>query len=402
MDEPVPVLMYHSVAPRIENWAYSFLSIGPAVFEDQISTLSRAGFNTISLSELFEYMSGRGRIPPKAVVLTFDDGYLDNWVFAFPILRKYGFKGTVYASTDFVDRASTSRPNLADVWDGRARREDLQWRGFLCEEEMRRMLMSDLMDIQGHCRTHTWYFTSDRIVDFHHPGDAYPWLAWNERPDRKPLYMREDQSEFTPFGSPVFKHEKSLIARRYFPDPAIGKALAEYVAANGGRLFFGQPDWRDDLFTQARTITGGLARGGAHGAPGGRYENDDERMTRIRDEIVLSKNELETSLNRRLEFLCWPGGSYDDTAIGIAREAGYKAWTLSSREQSPRRNRPGDDPMWVRRMAVAPWWMYRGKQRAFIDGEFLKRMIENYKGFAFGGIRLRWYKIGKLIGSFFR
>jgi len=394
MNEPVPVLMYHSVAPEIKNWAYSFLSIAPDVFEDQISTLARAGFVTITLSELYAYMSGSGRIPPKAIVLTFDDGYLDNWVYAFPILRKYGFKATVYASTDFVDRASAARPNLNDVWDGRAKTEDLEWRGFLCQDEMRRMLMSDLVDIEGHCRTHTWYFTSDEIVDFHHPGDAYPWLAWNQRPDRKPLYMREDQSEFVPLGSPVYEHKKSLVARRYFPDPGVARALTEHVAANGGMLFFETPGWRDDLISVV---------GGARGTESaGRHESDDERLTRIRDEIVLSKAEMETILDRPLNFICWPGGSYDETSVEVAREAGYKAWTLSSRDISARRNRPGDDPEWVRRMAVAPWWMFKGKRRAVIDGGFLKRMIEDYKGFTLGGFRLRWYKLGKLMGSFFK
>jgi len=398
MDEPVPVLMYHSVAPEIKDWAYSFLSIAPDVFEDQISTLARAGFVGITLEELYRYMSGSGRIPPRAVVLTFDDGYLDNWVYAFPILKKYGFRGTIYASTDFIDRTSAARPNLNDVWDGRAGTGDLEWRGFLCRDEMRRMLMSDLVDIEGHCRTHTWYFTSDRIVDFHHPGDQYPWLAWNERPDRKPLYMREDQSEFVPLGSPVYEHKKSLVARRFFPDPAAAGALTAHVAANGGRLFFEKPDWREDLLSLARSNAGADA-----GVPqGGRLESDDERLTRIRDEILLSKAELETILDRPLNFICWPGGSYDDTAVEVAREAGYKAWTLSSRDVSPRRNRPGDDPEWVRRMAVSPWWMFRGKRRAFIDGAFLRHMIEDYKGVTLGGFRLRWYKLGKLFGSFFR
>lgn len=394
MPEPVPVLMYHSVAPQIKNWAYSFLSIHPDTFDDHISTLARAGFVTISLSELYDYMAGTGRIPPRSIVLTFDDGYLDNWVHAFPILRKHGSRATVYASTDFVDRECPARPNLADVWEGRARQDDLEWRGFLGPEEMKRMIMSDLVDVQGHCRTHTWYFTSDKIVDFHHPGDAYPWLAWNERPDRKPLYMREDQSEFVPFGTPVFEHAKSLVAHRYFPDPKIGRSVADYVAANGGRLFFERPDWRDELST--------VAASASQRASGGRYETAEERLTRIRDEIVLSKAELEAMLGRPLDFLCWPGGSYDDTSVEVARQAGYRAWTLSSRDSSPRRNRPGDDPEWVRRLAVAPWWMFRGKRRAFIDGEFLRRMIEDYKGFAFGGLRLRWYKLGKLIGSFFR
>jgi hypothetical protein len=210
--------------------------------------------------------------------------------------------------------------------------------------------------------------------------------------------MREDQSEFLPLGSPVYEHKKSLVARRYFPDPAVAVALVEHVAANGGKLFFERPDWREDLLGVTRKTIGA----GAGIAQGGRFESDNERLTRIRDEIALSKAELEAIVDRRLNFVCWPGGSYDDTAVEVAREAGYKAWTLSSRDVSPRRNRPGDDPEWVRRLAVSPWWMFRGKRRAFIDGAFLKHMIEDYKGMTLGGFRLRWYKLGKLFESFFR
>jgi peptidoglycan/xylan/chitin deacetylase (PgdA/CDA1 family) len=234
MAEAVPVFMYHSIAPPIEGWAYDFLSIHPDVFEDQISTLKASGFHTVSLSELYEYMSGNRRLPPRAVVLTFDDGYMDNWVFAFPILRKYGFKGTVFVSTDFVDRRGGTRPNLGDVWEGRAKEQDLKYDGFLSADEMKGMLLSGVMDIQGHCKTHTWYFTSPSIVDFHHPADRYPWLGWNARPDRKVLYLEEDQSGLVRLGSPVYEHKKAAVARRYFPDPRVERELGDYVDARGG------------------------------------------------------------------------------------------------------------------------------------------------------------------------
>jgi peptidoglycan/xylan/chitin deacetylase (PgdA/CDA1 family) len=394
MSEPIPVLMYHSIAPEIKGWAYSYLSIHPDMFEDHLSTLKAAGYVSVSLAELYAYMAGEGRLPPKAIVLTFDDGYLDNWVFAFPILRKYGFRATVYVSTDFIDRTEKARPNLADVWDGRTTRENLEWRGFLCQDEMIRMMTSDLIDIEGHCKTHTWHFTSDKIVDFHHPGDGYPWLAWNARPDRKPLYLREDQTDFVPLGSPVYEHRKAVVARRYFPDPVVEQKLIEHVAASGAEQFFAKSGWREELRD--------VARGAAGEAGSGRTETDEEQMTRLRDEISLSKDELESVLGRQVRFLCWPGGSYDERAVEIAREAGYKAYTLSSRDTSPQRNLPGEDPAWVRRTAVAPWWMFRGKRRAFVDGQFLERIIYDYKGFAFGGFRLRWLKLGKLLGSFFR
>ena len=102
MVEPVPVMMYHSVAPEIKTWAYSFLSIAPDVFEDQISTLARAGFVGITLEELYGYMSGSRRIPPRAVVLTFDDGYLDNYEFAVPVLLRHQIPAAFFVSTGMI------------------------------------------------------------------------------------------------------------------------------------------------------------------------------------------------------------------------------------------------------------------------------------------------------------
>jgi peptidoglycan/xylan/chitin deacetylase (PgdA/CDA1 family) len=394
MPEAIPVLMYHSIAPMMEDWEFNFLSISPEVFEDQISTLARSGFVSVTLPELHDYVSGKGRLPPKAIVLTFDDGYLDNWVYAFPILRKYGFKATVFVSTDFIDPRDAVRPTLDDVWQGRAGEADLTYRGFLSEGEMRRMLSSDLMDIQAHCRTHTWYFSSGSIVDFHHPGDRYPWLAWNERPDRKHLYLEEDQSEFVPYGSPVYEHAKAVVARRYFPDPNVEKRLAEYVEKHGGKAFFARHDWRADL----RELSAEIASAGLNH----RTENERERVTRLKDEIVLSRQELAELLGRPIDFLCWPGGAYDDVAVEMAREAGFKAWTLSSLRVHGRRNVPGDDPFWIRRVAATPWWYFKGRKVCAIDGEFLRHMLRSYKGFAFAGAGLRWYKLRKLLGSFLR
>jgi peptidoglycan/xylan/chitin deacetylase (PgdA/CDA1 family) len=393
MAEPIPVLMYHSVAPEIGDWAFKYLSLAPDVFEDQIFTLASAGFVTVTLSDLHDYVAGKRRLPPKALVLTFDDGYLDNWVFAFPILRKYGFKATIFVSTDFIDPRDHARPTLDDVWQDRAEHDDLHWQGFLCAQEMRRMLSSELIEIQGHCRTHTWYFTSGRIVDFHHPGDAYPWLAWNERPDRKYLYLEEDQSEFVPFGSPVYEHEKSLEARRYFPDPRVGKRLGEYVASHGGAEFFAEPDWKSKLMLLANQTA---SQGTSY-----RAESETEVVTRYRDEIDLSKQELESLLDRRIDYLCWPGGAYDEIAVRIARETGYVAWTIRSREASSKLNVPGEDPAWIRRVASVPWWYYKGRKVCPVDGDLLKHILMNYKGLPLSGLRLKWLKATRLLQSYF-
>jgi len=393
MSKPVPVLMYHSIAPPTEGWAFEFLSVHPDIFEDHISALARAGYVAVTLRDLFEYVAGRRRLPPKAVVLTFDDGYLDNWVFGFPILRKHGFKGTVFASTDFIDRRGAIRPNLDDVREGRSKHEDLEWKGFLSAAEMKSMLLSEVMDVQGHCKTHTWYSTSPEIIDFHHPGDGRPWLAWNARPERKPLYMEEDQSEFVRWGVPVYEYAAAVSARRYLPDPGVEKAVGDYVQANGGAGFFDRQNWRDELAEVAGAI---LSKG-----VNGRYETQDERMTRLREEITLSRQELGSLLDRQIDFLCWPNGAYDETAVEVAAQSGYLAWTLSSKDQGMRKNIPGEDPRWIRRTAVSPWWYFRNRKVCTMDGELLKHTLDTYKGFRFAGMRLKWLKLGRLVRSCF-
>jgi peptidoglycan/xylan/chitin deacetylase (PgdA/CDA1 family) len=390
--EAIPVLMYHSVAPEIQGWVFKHLSIHPDIFEDHIAALAASGYNSISLSDLFAYVSRARDLPPRSVALTFDDGYLDNWVFAFPILKKYGFKATIFVSTDFIDRRDLARQTLEDVWSGRCDRAGLTPGGFLGLREIKAMMASGLIDIQAHCKTHTWYFTGRTVVDFHHPGDAYPWLAWNARPERKHLYIEEDQTELVPLGSPVYEHEKSLLARRYFPDPRVGETLARHVAVNGGAAFFARSDWKQELHKTADKAS--------EGALDDSYETEAERKSRFEAEIASCKHELTRLLDKPIDFLCWPGGAYDETAVGVAEEAGYLAWTLASRLAGSRRNLPGEDPEWIRRLPAAPWWIYRGRRRCAVDGKFLVLMLEEYKGLALSRFRLRSHKLRKLLGSY--
>ena len=393
MAEAIPVLMYHSVSPKNRSWVSRHLSLDPVIFEDHLRTLVDAGYTTICLSELYDYVAGRRHLPAKSIALTFDDGYLDNWVYVHPMLRKYGFRATVFVSTDFIDRRGHVRPTLEDVWSRRCVREALPSGGFLSAPEMRAMIESETVDVQAHCKTHTWHFTTKEIIDFHHPGDFYPWLAWNARPERKSLYMEEDQSEFVPFGSPVYTHDHSLVAHRYFPDTEIASHLVKWVASNGGREFFTRPQWRDLLGGEAERIGPGA---------GGRHEGDCERFARLREEIADSKRDLEQVIGKRVDFLCWPGGSCDVDSIAIAREAGYKAWTLAGPGPVNKANLPGEDPAWIRRVPAIPWWDYRGHRVSAVDGKFVRLIIEKYRGAPGAALKLKAYKANRLLRSYLK
>lgn len=96
----VPVLMYHSVADGTTNPVV----IAPAKLDEELKYLKDNGYYTISLDDLYAYFTNNTPIPEKAVVLTFDDGYKDNYTNMFPILKKYGFKATVFVITSYINK----------------------------------------------------------------------------------------------------------------------------------------------------------------------------------------------------------------------------------------------------------------------------------------------------------
>jgi peptidoglycan/xylan/chitin deacetylase (PgdA/CDA1 family) len=92
------VLCYHKVSPDPHPF---FEPIAPEIFEQQMKFLSRC-YRVMPLMELME-RNRRGDIPDRAVAITFDDGYRDNYEYAFPILKKYRLPATIFVATSFID-----------------------------------------------------------------------------------------------------------------------------------------------------------------------------------------------------------------------------------------------------------------------------------------------------------
>jgi peptidoglycan/xylan/chitin deacetylase (PgdA/CDA1 family) len=97
--------MYHylSVPPRGADAIRRDLSITPALFETHLAYLREAGYETISLEELSYAFIQQASLPPKPIILTFDDGYRDNYENAFPLLKKYNYHATFFLMTQPVD-----------------------------------------------------------------------------------------------------------------------------------------------------------------------------------------------------------------------------------------------------------------------------------------------------------
>jgi peptidoglycan/xylan/chitin deacetylase (PgdA/CDA1 family) len=101
----VPILMYHyiSASPSAQDRIRYGLSVTPEKFAEQLQLLSDNGYTTISLRDLYEYLAVGKALPDKPIILTFDDGYLDNYTNAFPILQQYDMVGTFFVLTGPAD-----------------------------------------------------------------------------------------------------------------------------------------------------------------------------------------------------------------------------------------------------------------------------------------------------------
>lgn len=98
---PVPVLMYHHVSAHKGD----MVSVTPEVFEGQMRQMKEAGYRCLDSSELLDVISGDYSPEDRCLAITFDDGYLDNFVYAFPVLKKYGMKAIMFVVTGWVDGA---------------------------------------------------------------------------------------------------------------------------------------------------------------------------------------------------------------------------------------------------------------------------------------------------------
>lgn len=106
----IPVLMYHKISPgKKEKYR-----ISPEKFASQMEYLSKKGYRTITPDKLLEFVNPapacrsevkEGKVfPEKPVLLTLDDGYKDNFIYAYPILKKYHFKASIFLVTQYMGK----------------------------------------------------------------------------------------------------------------------------------------------------------------------------------------------------------------------------------------------------------------------------------------------------------
>ena len=136
----VPVLMWHNLAEESSG----DMTISVDTFRAQIEALHEAGFKTVSLQQLYDYVHFGTELPEKPIVLTFDDGYFSNYEYAFPILQEYGMQATIFAIG-----VSVGKDTYKDT--------DHAMTPHFGADEAREMVDSGLISVQSHTfDMHQW------------------------------------------------------------------------------------------------------------------------------------------------------------------------------------------------------------------------------------------------------
>lgn len=105
----VPCLMYHHVSPIA-----GLVTVTPDVFEAQMAYVAQSGYRALTPDQFVDFLTGRSDVPRKSVLITFDDGYLDNYVYAYPILKRFGLRATIFIVTGWLGDGPT-RPRIDTI-----------------------------------------------------------------------------------------------------------------------------------------------------------------------------------------------------------------------------------------------------------------------------------------------
>ena len=340
----LPVLMYHYIS-RFPG----AIAVSPEHFEAQCRGMAEHGWRGIGLDEAEAFLGDGAPLPPRSLLITFDDGYLDNYVYAWPILRRYGHKGVVFAVTDRLETEKKLRPTLADVWSGLPEsglpsvdaplrdtpfgfqeRRDL----FLSWEEARRMEADGAVAVAAHSARHLAVFAGPEWgpVNRHdrHKKGLTALEAAGERfhvPGTRLNTFNQTEGA-TIWGLPRFKERPFLHSRAFIPAPELVDAVRALVPQDpaAARAFFEAPG------NTARLEALVAAFSPDHlGAP----ESDGVRRSRVREELVACASTLRRELGHPVRSLCWPWGSGSDVAREEARQEGFSVFFTTRMGANP-------------------------------------------------------------------
>lgn len=215
----VAILEYHMVDPEDREDAYAY-NVPPEEFRMQLDYLQRQGYTTITMLEFMKAKKGKMELPQKPIVLTFDDGYDNNYTYMLPILEEHGMKATIYMVTNDIGRPGyLTWDQLREMQDrgveiGSHTANHLPLTGLSREEREDEMRLSKLLMEWNGIRT---------VFSFSYPNGAYD--------ETMPKMLRENEYLTAVTGEAglnTFQTNPYLMHRVNIPHPRFGLTEFKY------------------------------------------------------------------------------------------------------------------------------------------------------------------------------
>lgn len=135
---PVPIIMYHSILKSAAS--KDRYVVTPQEFEKDLRYLQEQGYTTILMQDIIDFCTKNKDLPEKPVILTFDDGFFNNYTYVYPLLQQYGGKAVISivgSYTDSYTESGDKNPNYA----------------YLSWDECKEMSDSGIIEIENHSDT---------------------------------------------------------------------------------------------------------------------------------------------------------------------------------------------------------------------------------------------------------
>jgi peptidoglycan/xylan/chitin deacetylase (PgdA/CDA1 family) len=268
-----------------------------------LSFLRENGYRTVGIEEFIQCAhDGKAE---RRVLLTFDDARRNFWEVAFPLLRTFEARATLFVPTYWIGRSVHNTGQAQE----RAQSFFMTW------DQLRRCLLSGSVDIQSHAHRHALVYTSRQLVGFACPQslakyDIYDW----------PMRQEGDSEQlgYPPLGTPIY-HAVPLLSAAYreIEEEAVVRACQESVDMEGGARFFDRPDWMDRLCAVHDQV--------ARHRPPSRRMSDAEFQDLVTSEFQHARQCFERELGVKPRYLAYPWMLGSRLSLDLAKESGITA-----------------------------------------------------------------------------
>ena len=254
-------------------------------FEEHLKNIWFLNMKTLTNREMLEFLDKHGKLPKNSLALTFDDGYYDNYRHAFPLLKKYKMKATLYLNTAYVE----NEENRAFKY--------LSWK------EIEEMSSSGVFDIQLHSHKHMPIFVNtsfDRVVNSNDLLDR----------DIQHLYGGNAQIGFPIFGK-----------RGEFSSTGV---IVPLEAAEKFKNFY---ENLSDEEKGNKQLIQDFINSELHKDL--IFETLDEAKTRVLNDLNKNIALIEEHTGYKPNFFCWPWGHKSPEFIAILKSAGIAGFVTT-------------------------------------------------------------------------